>query len=26
MRMKHFFTKNNNEINLGYHWKYKNKK
>jgi len=23
--MKHFFTKKENEINLGYHWKYKNK-
>ncbi len=25
MRMKHFFTKNSNEINLGYHWKHKSK-
>jgi uncharacterized protein len=25
MRMKHFFTKNENEINLGYHWKHKGK-
>jgi uncharacterized protein len=25
MRMKHFFTKNNKEINLGYHWKHKGK-
>jgi uncharacterized protein len=25
MRMKNFFTKNDNEINLGYHWKHKSK-
>jgi uncharacterized protein len=25
MRMKHFFIKNDNEINLGYHWKHKGK-
>jgi uncharacterized protein len=24
-RMKHFFTKNESEINLGYHWKHKGK-
>ncbi len=25
MRMKHFYTQNENEIHLGYHWKFKNK-
>ncbi len=25
MPMKHFYTKNENEIQLGYHWKFKNK-
>jgi hypothetical protein len=25
MRMKHFFNKNEQDINLGYHWKYNNK-